>query len=294
MKYIDSFTLASEDEEVSYVLSFPPKLEMACYSDTVYPFKVFPSKGLHKMNFEQITIICGGNGSGKSSLLNIIAQYLGVARRSPFNYTPYFEDYLQFCSAELTFGKNVPQGSRIITSDDVFDYLLDIRAVNSGIDRKRDELFEEYSDASGRSLGYRMSSLDDYDELKRRNEARRTTKSKYVSRRLPKNLSGLSNGESGFTYFTQEIRDNALYLLDEPENSLSAELQEKLAAFISDSARFYNCQFIISTHSPFILAMRDAICYDLDSHPARRCRWTELENIQRWRKFFREHDEEFQ
>ena len=139
-----------------------------------------------------------------------------------------------------------------------------------------------------------MSSLDDYDELKRRNEARRTTKSKYVSRRLPQNLNGLSNGESGFTYFTQEIRDNALYLLDEPENSLSAELQEKLAAFISDSARFYNCQFIISTHSPFILAMHDAVCYDLDSHPARRCRWTELENIQRWRNFFREHDEEFQ
>ena len=40
-----------------------------------------------------------------------------------------------------------------------------------------------------------------------------------------------------------------LYLLDEPENSLSAELQLDLLKFIENSARFYNCQFIISTHS---------------------------------------------
>ncbi len=291
MKYIESFKLASTEDEDNYVFSFPAKLEMACYSDTSYPFKLFPRKGLHMLSFEPITIICGGNGSGKSTLLNIIAQKLGIARRSLFNYTPFYEDYLGFCSAKLTGGKALPSTSRIITSDDVFDYLLDIRAINSGVDRHREELFEEYRDGREYSLGYRLSSLEDYDELKRRNNARRMTKSHYVSRKLPSNLSGHSNGESGYTYFTQEIRDSALYLLDEPENSLSAELQEKLAVFISDSARFYNCQFIISTHSPFILAIHDAVCYDLDVFPVRRCHWTELESIRRWRDFFRQLDE---
>lgn len=293
MKYIEGFTLASADEEDGYVLSYPPKLEMSCYSDTVYPFKIFPQKGLRTLSFEQITLICGGNGSGKSTLLNIIAQKLKVSRRALFNYTPYYEDYLGFCTAELSFGKKPPTGSRMITSDDVFDYLLDIRAINSGVDNRREDLFDEYRDGNERSLGYRLSSLDDYDELKRRNDARRMTKSQYVSRRLPQNLGGRSNGESGYAYFTQEIRENALYLLDEPENSLSAGLQEKLARFISDSARFYNCQFIISTHSPFLLAMHDSVCYDLDSSPARRCHWTELESIRRWRDFFLSHEEDF-
>ena len=38
-----------------------------------------------------------------------------------------------------------------------------------------------------------------------------------------------------------------------PENSLSFENQEKLSQFLLDSARFYGCQFILSTHSPVLL-----------------------------------------
>ena len=143
MQYLNSFRLASDDEEVSYILSFPPKLEMSCYSGQVYPFKVFPQKGLEKLEFAPITIFYGGNGSGKSTLLNIIAEKTDVVRTSPFNNTPYFEDYLEHCQAEYTFGNKLPKESRIITSDDVFDFLLDIRTVNEGIDRRREEIFEE-------------------------------------------------------------------------------------------------------------------------------------------------------
>lgn len=273
MKYIDSFSIASFKQEEDYILERrKTKADMTCYSNSIYPFNIFTWKKLHTIEFENITIICGGNGCGKSTLLNIIAEKLGVMRRSPFNYTPYYEDYLKLCSAELTFGRRLPETSRIITSDDVFDFLLDIRSLNVAIDRRREDLFIEYNDGSRNSREYRLSSLDDYDELKRRNDARRMTKSQYVGRSLPKNLNTQSNGESAFTYFTQEIRDNALYLLDEPENSLSAALQKKLADFITDSARFYNCQFIISTHSPFLLAMKDALVYNLETSPAGICR----------------------
>lgn len=57
--------------------------------------------------------------------------------------------------------------------------------------------------------------------------------------------------------------------LDEPENSLSAVNQIKLKEFIEESVRFFNCQFIISTHSPFLLSMQDARVYDLDIVPSR-------------------------
>ena len=88
-------------------------------------------------------------------------------------------------------------------------------------------------------------------------------------------------------------RKAKLYLLDEPENSLSAKLQEELAKFIEDSARFYGCQFIISTHSPFLLALKGARIYDLDAVPARVRRWTELENVRVYRDFFEKHRDAF-
>ena len=43
------------------------------------------------------------------------------------------------CSFTMKSGQ-VPGGSRIITSDDVFDYLLEIRALNQGIDLRRGQL----------------------------------------------------------------------------------------------------------------------------------------------------------
>ena len=297
MQYLNAFTLASAIQEDIYVLTFPPKLEMSCYSGQVYPFKVFPSKGLEHIEFAPITVFYGGNGSGKSTLLNIIAQKTDVLRTAPFNNTPYFEDYLKLCKAEYTFSNRVPRESRIITSDDVFDFLLDIRTVNEGVDRRREEIFEEYDalaqhyNRTGKS--YLLNSLSDYDNFKRHNEAKTKSKNQFTKRRLPSNLSGKSNGESAYAYFTEYIRENALYLLDEPENSLSAALQVKLAGFIEEAVRFYNCQFIISTHSPFLLAMRDAKIYDLDANSARERDWTELENVRIYQSFFEKHRNKF-
>jgi predicted ATPase len=140
----------------------------------------------------------------------------------------------------------------------------------------------------------RFRSLSDFESFKQQNEAKRKTKSVYVSKRLPKELNGRSNGESAYLYFTQKIESDALYLLDEPENSLSAQLQQELVQFIEDSVRFYNCQFIISTHSPFLLAMRDALIYDLDSVPVRTAEWTELKNVRVYYEFFKRHMGEFE
>lgn len=292
MKYLESITFPNEDEEYSYLWQPVGKIDMQCYSGTnVYPFKLFPQKELERLGFEPITVIYGGNGSGKSTILNLIAEKLGVERMAPFNNTPYIEDYLNFCNVELTYGKGAPKGSRIITSDGVFDSLLDIRSINEGVDRRREALFDEYDRSRGEA--YLLRDLGDLDEFKRRNETKRRTKSEYVSKRLPKELAGMSNGETAYYYFTQKIEENALYLLDEPENSLSAALQNKLRQFIEDSARFYNCQFIIATHSPFLLSMKDAKIYDLDSTPVTAKKWTELENVRIYHEFFEAHREEF-
>ena len=56
---------------------------------------------------------------------------------------------------------------------------------------------------------------------------------------------------------------NALYLLDEPEVSLSPANQVALAQEINELTHYLGCQFIIATHSPFMLGTLDAKIYNL-------------------------------
>ena len=153
-----------------------------------------------------------------------------------------------------------------------------------------EELSKEY-------LDYKFNSdysINDYEELRNVCDAKRKTMSKFVRERLANNnIIENSNGESALMFWEKEIDEDSIYILDEPENSLSAENQLKLKKFIEDSVRFYNCQFIISTHSPFLLNLYDAKIYNLDDIPVRTRKWTELPNVLVYYNFFKEHDDEF-
>lgn len=284
MRYLDYFTFPDGDEEFDFLLGIQRK----CY-DTYYPFKVLSKHRFSRIDFEPVTILYGGNGSGKSTALNVIAEKLGLKRDTVFNKSNFLPDYLQLCKAELI--GEMPEDSRIITSDDVFDYMLNIRTLNEGIDRRREELFTEYLDT--KYADFRMNSMADYEKLKRVNKARSNTQSRFVRTELMDNIREYSNGESAFRYFADKIGENGLFLLDEPENSLSPARQQELAKFIADSARFFGCQFVISTHSPFVLAIDRAKIYDLDEDPVDLKVWTKLPNVRAYYEFFREHREEF-
>lgn len=261
-----------------------------CYGSR-YPFGVF--HGLSRVDFEPVTIFCGGNGSGKTTLLNLIGEKLELQRGAVFNRSAFFGDYLNFCRAETThaFNREVRATSRVITSDDVFDYLLDLRCMNEGIDTKRRELLTEYTDK--RYASFQMRSLEDLDELRKVVDAQRHTGSHYVNKQLMRDVPGKSNGESGFLYFTRHIGEGGLYLLDEPENSLSAQFQQELVKFLEDSVRFYRCQFVIATHSPMLLALKGAKVYDLDQTPVSVCRWTKVADVAAFYQFFKAHEADF-
>ena len=107
------------------------------------------------------------------------------------------------------------------------------------------------------------------------------------------NVREHSNGESAFIYFCEKIKEPGLYLLDEPENSLSPVFQVQLASFLLEAARFYGCQLVIATHSPILLSIRGARIYDMDARPVTTARWTELPNVRLLHDFFREHEEDF-
>lgn len=247
--------------------------------DSHYPFGVLPGRGLTELHFSDLTLLYGGNGSGKSTVLNIIAEKLEAERVAPFNRTPFYRDYLERCDHELP---RRPSQIRFIASDDVFDYMLDVRQLNEGIDAKREERFAEYLEL--RYSQHQTRSIEDVNEL--RYAAKRKTQSAYVRDTLMDNVREYSNGESAYRYFTRNIEENGIYLLDEPENSLLPKLQQELVSFLRDSARFFGCQFVIATHSPFLLSMPGARVYDLDSAPVRVRDWHRLESMQLYHELF--------
>jgi predicted ATPase len=285
MIYLDNFAFPDADREFDF---FMKKVLRTCY-DSFYPFKILSQKEFRRMDFEPITILYGGNGSGKTTVLNVIAEKLKITREAIYNRSSFFEDYVNLCDMKLI--EDLPEESRIITSDDVFDYMLNIRTLNEGIDGKREDLFEDYLETKYSS--FKLQSIDDYEQLKKVNMARSKTQSKYVRSKLMDNVREHSNGESAFKYFTEKIKGDSLYLLDEPENSLSATNQLELVKYLEDSARFFNCQFIISTHSPFLLSIKGAKIYDMDENPVDVKHWTELETVRIFKDFFKMHEDEF-
>ena len=291
MIYVKKFTLPSESEELNVITG-----EKRTIFNTFYPFNIFPSKGLHELELEGITILYGGNGSGKSTLINAMASKTDALRQSEFNDAPFFDRFVNMCDVEYA---QLPEKSAVLASDDVFDYALRARSVNESIDGERNALIDKYVELhvayeKDRELG-RLRGLEDYERWHETWEilSPRKTQSKYVKKRVPSDIELFSNGETSMKFFIDRIDEDALYFLDEPENSLSVEFQMQLAEYIEATAMATGSQFVIATHSPIFLAMKRARIYNLDAYPVSVCKWTELPNVRRYFEFFMDHKNEF-
>ena len=282
MVYLKEFNLLSEDFENGILIN-----ERRNYFHNQYPFRIFPDKKLEKMDFANITILYGGNGSGKSTILNIIAEKLN-AKGLNLTGGEMFQTYVDYCKYETSL--EIPDEIKIIKSDDVFDYIYNVKRINNRGFNRREALLKEYFECKKTSI----RDINDYQSIKNEVDSKRLGPSGFIrGRMLDKDVFEQSNGESALMYFISEIKDNGIYLLDEPENSMSASMQLKLAKFLEESARFFNCQFIIATHSPFIFGIDSATIYDLDSVPVSTKKWWELENMKIYYNFFKDNSEKF-
>lgn len=297
MIFLNSFHMLSKEEDEDFFNPSSPTFKrknLGTYHTTEYPFVLFRERNLPDFDFNDITIFYGNNGSGKSTILNVMAEALKLDRGTPYNRSDFFDDYVELCTYELA--EPLSGASRIITSDDVFERVLDIRRINEGIDHKKANVILEYVNERSSTEPNRLQGFDDYERWKTAYIARKkgTTQSQYLRSHVMRNLQERSNGESALSFFVDSITDGALYLLDEPENSLSPKNQVMLKYFIEDCVRNHDCQFVISTHSPFILSLRGAKIYDIDSVPVIQNCWTELEGVRVYYDFFAEHMNEFE
>lgn len=253
----------------------------------IYPYNVFREKYVEPFVFAPITVFYGNNGSGKSTLLNIIANKLQLAGKEYATSNSFGPvDYCASYSQECTFGlgddeygraiKKVPKNSRFIKSEDI---LYEIKKIQ-----------QEQILSDGMVYDYVKSGKSKEEARKYVASTQGWMQKEYIKFAQEK----YSNGETSLQYFDEFLQPNALYLLDEPEVSLSPANQVALAEEINKMARLLDCQFIIATHSPFMLGTLNAKIYNIDSKEYDVAKWSELENVRYFYDFFKKHEEEFE
>lgn len=293
--YLERFVLPIEKEEDMIRARMAHNGGKYGYIDNIYPCGLFSKKLLYEINFDTVTILYGGNGSGKSTLLNLIASKLQLNRIAPFNSSELYSDYVSKCEYELGydddgFKHKIPDGSRIISSDDVFDYMLTVRTNNTDIAENIEVARDEWAKLKfGKTVKFK--SMDDYEELRLQLLARRKslTRRQFIEKTAGSEVKLNSNGETALEYFDSKLKNDTLYCLDEPENSLSPKMQIKLLELLEQMARYCGCQFVIATHSPFLLSMSGARIYDLDETPVDIKKWWELDNSRTYYEFFKKN-----
>ena len=303
--YVEAFRLPINIEKKLIAKRMAENGNQYGYIDNVYPCGIFGPKELREVCFREVTIFYGGNGSGKSTLLNLIAAKLEINRVAPHSSGELFDAYARQCRYSMGcddegFKHRVPNGSRIITSDDVFDYMLAARTNNDdireGIERGKDEYRAINSDRSGgQGIKNRLTGMENFEEFRANALARdkNVSRRKYLQEVVGREVRMGSNGETALSYFEAKLKNDTLYCLDEPENSMSPKMQIELMGMLQEMAKYCGCQLIIATHSPFLLSLDGALIYDLDASPVDIKNWWELENTRVYYDFFKQHEDLF-
>lgn len=313
MIYLTSFTLPTQVSEEDYLNKFyciapPPGMN---YYSTLYPFTIFPEMDMAKVQFGDVTIFYGSNGSGKSTLLNIISQKIKATRSAPYNTSIHMDTYVKLCSfqtdirwcgeefsltGERSSKYDIGTITRVITSDDIFKSLLAGRIKREQSLYKANILIKrcaaikrggEY-DVEGNLKRPRHLNLETGENVQKYIDfvdVRKKSYSEYIKDKLGKEEIGLSNGENCFLQISQLMENEGIYILDEPENSLSPEIQYQLSQLILYMARYNNSQIIMATHSPFLLGIAGAKIYNLDEHPVKVSKFEELEAVRFYHDF---------
>lgn len=253
----------------------------------IYPYNVFHRKDIDPFIFAPITVLYGNNGSGKSTILNIIANKLMLtgkeyATSNSFGIVDYcgkFSSECQFSYGEDEFGnvfRKFSENSRFIKSEDI---LYEIKKI------QQRQILSDGMEYDYMKNGHSQKEAEDYFQTQEgRNQI------EYIEFAQEK----YSNRETAMQFFEEYLLPDTLYLLDEPEVSLSPANQVLLAKEINKLARLLSCQFIIATHSPFMLGTLNAKIYNIDKDDYSICEWYELENVRYFYDFFKKHEKEFE
>ncbi|MEB5475987.1 AAA family ATPase [Acinetobacter pollinis] len=191
---------------------------------------------LYPMTFNKnITLLIGENGIGKSTLLESLAIKLGCPAEGGSRNFQYKTEDTHF---EATEHLRLIKTGKLIS--DIFFYRSETYYNFMTEMRKLDE------DIEG---GTRINTF-------------------YGG----KDLHLLSHGQSMKALYQNRFKKNGLYIMDEPEASLSAESQIDLISKIYELS-LQGTQFIIATHSPILMAIPNAEIIEIGPRFHRRVKY---------------------
>lgn len=208
------------NRQTQYIIRLNLKEEEIISRDT-FPFNLPVIRALQELVFHpNVTYIVGENGMGKSTLLEGIAVTLG------FN----------------------PEGGTLnfnFSSYDSHSNLDNYLRIARGANKPKDSFF--FRAETFYNVSSNIEALD----------ADPSGGARVIDSYGGKSLHEQSHGEAFFAAFMNRFLGNGVYILDEPEAALSPLRQMSMLARIHDLVN-QGSQFIISTHSPIIMAYEHA------------------------------------
>lgn len=229
-----------------------------------YPYQLPLFQSLESFHFHKpITILVGENGTGKSTLLEAIANQAGSIRIHTSNdENPDLHSLSN--QLKLTWSAKTKKGF-FLTAEDFANFVRRAAEMKETARKELENIEEEYKNKSAYAKS--LASLP-------HNRTLHELKELYND-----GLEFRSHGERFLDFFQSRFRPGGLYILDEPEVPLSPMKQLSFISLIKEMEQ-QNAQFIIATHSPILMAYPGAEIINLDSLPPASTSYEELEHVQ--------------
>jgi predicted ATPase len=192
-----------------------------------------------------VTLLAGDNGTGKSTLIEAIAEAMGFAPEG----------------GELERMKERPAVPRPVF-DNALEPALSPFKPRNGYFLRAESFFN-------------VATLVDHGD---------PDKSPDLSLYGDTPLHQQSHGQSFLALAANRFGGDSLYILDEPEAALSVTGAIALVAIMVRASRA-GAQFIVATHSPVLLACPGARIYECDEHGLAPCAYDDLDAVRLTRSF---------
>ena len=225
-----------------YIIGLKLKNNISDESNYALSLPVIKSLGQEQLVLNKnVTFFVGENGIGKSTLLEAIAVNMG------FNAEGGTRNF-NFASKE--------------THSPLYQNLIVVK----GVKRPRDGFF-----LRAESFYNVATEVDRLDEIGI------SSQRQFLDNYGGKSLHNQSHGESFMSLVLNRFKGNSLFILDEPEAALSPTKQLSLLVKINELEK-QNCQFIIATHSPILLAYPNADLYVLNENEIKLTAYKDTEH----------------
>ncbi len=228
-----------------------------------FPFNIPAVKFAKQIQLDKrVTIFIGDNGCGKSTLLESLALQMNlpliggfIGRHPGFEAARILKPYIK-----IEWKRETSTGF-FFRAEDFSDFINSVENENKKIAGDLHELKGVVDD-------YIIKQMSD-----NMNYSLREMRKNYGE-----NMQAFSHGEAYLKILQIRLGDKGVYLLDEPEAALSPLKQLSLIFLILEVLKNRNTQFIISTHSPILMGIPDAMIYEIRDESMEQVRYNETDH----------------